>query len=88
VLSHAKVIRYVVNEAVLADELGFDCFGVGEHHRHDFAVSLTDLRNRLELIRPAMLQIVIGKHVGNSGKATSRCGSESAPNADGRQPSN
>jgi probable LLM family oxidoreductase len=38
-LPHAQVIRNIVEEAVLADELGVDFFGVGEHHRADFAVS-------------------------------------------------
>ena len=38
-LSHAHVIRNVVEEAVLADQLGLDFFGVGEHHRVDFAIS-------------------------------------------------
>jgi len=38
-LSHAQVIRDVIEEAVLADELGVDFFGVGEHHRADFAIS-------------------------------------------------
>lgn len=38
-LSHAQVLRNLVDEAVLADELGIDFFGVGEHHRRDFAVS-------------------------------------------------
>ena len=38
-LSHARVIRDVIDEAVLADEVGVDCFGIGEHHRADFAVS-------------------------------------------------
>lgn len=38
-LPHAQVIRNVVEEAVLADTLGLDFFGVGEHHRADFAVS-------------------------------------------------
>jgi probable LLM family oxidoreductase len=38
-LSHAQVIRDVVDEAVLADELDVDFMGVGEHHRGDFAVS-------------------------------------------------
>jgi probable LLM family oxidoreductase len=38
-LSQAQVIRNLVTEAVLADELGLDFFGVGEHHRADFAVS-------------------------------------------------
>lgn len=36
---HATVIRNVIEEAKLADELGIDFFGVGEHHREDFAVS-------------------------------------------------
>ena len=31
--SQARVLREVVEEAVLADELGLDAFGVGEHHR-------------------------------------------------------
>jgi probable LLM family oxidoreductase len=42
-LSHAQVIRDVVDEGVLADELGVDFFGVGEHHRADFAVSSPDI---------------------------------------------
>lgn len=37
--SDAQVIRDVVDEAVLADELGLSFFGVGEHHRPEFAVS-------------------------------------------------
>lgn len=36
---HAAVVRNVIEEARLADELGIDFFGVGEHHREDFAVS-------------------------------------------------
>jgi probable LLM family oxidoreductase len=38
-LHEAEVIRNVVEEAVLADRLGIDFIGVGEHHRDDFAVS-------------------------------------------------
>ncbi|MGJ4941475.1 LLM class flavin-dependent oxidoreductase [Bradyrhizobium sp. HKCCYLS1011] len=38
-LPHAQVIRDVVEEAVLADELGIDFIGLGEHHRGDFAIS-------------------------------------------------
>jgi len=37
--SHAQVIRNVVREAVIADQLGVDFFGIGEHHREDFAIS-------------------------------------------------
>lgn len=40
---HPQVIRDVVEEAVLADELGLDFFGVGEHHREDFAVSAPEV---------------------------------------------
>jgi alkanesulfonate monooxygenase SsuD/methylene tetrahydromethanopterin reductase-like flavin-dependent oxidoreductase (luciferase family) len=38
-LPHAQVIRNVVEEGVLADQLGVDFIGVGEHHRGDFAIS-------------------------------------------------
>jgi probable LLM family oxidoreductase len=38
-LPHAQVIRDLVEEAVAADAAGVDFFGVGEHHRADFAVS-------------------------------------------------
>jgi probable LLM family oxidoreductase len=38
-LSHAQVIRNVVDEAVLADDVGVYCIGLGEHHRPDFAIS-------------------------------------------------
>jgi len=43
VVSHADAIRQVVAEAELADRLGVDFFGVGEHHRDDFAVSAPDV---------------------------------------------
>ena len=42
-LSQAQVIRNVVAEAVLADEVGLDFIGIGEHHRPDFAVSAPDV---------------------------------------------
>jgi probable LLM family oxidoreductase len=38
-----QVIRDVVDEAVLADELGLDFIGVGEHHRDDFAISAPEV---------------------------------------------
>ena len=37
--SEPEVIRNVIEEAVLADQVGVDFFGVGEHHRDDFAIS-------------------------------------------------
>jgi probable LLM family oxidoreductase len=42
-LPHAQVIRNVIAEAALADEMGVDFFGVGEHHRADFAVSAPEV---------------------------------------------
>jgi probable LLM family oxidoreductase len=42
-VSQAQVIRNLVAEAVLADELGINFIGVGEHHRVDFAVSAPEV---------------------------------------------
>lgn len=41
--SQAQVLRHVVDEAVLADQVGVAFFGVGEHHRRDFAVSAPEV---------------------------------------------
>src|SRR5690606_15880894 len=41
--SHAHVIRDVIAEAELADRLGVTFFGVGEHHRPDFAISAPEV---------------------------------------------
>ncbi len=41
--SHAQVLRDVIDEAVLADSLGVSFFGVGEHHRPDFAISAPEV---------------------------------------------
>jgi probable LLM family oxidoreductase len=38
-LSHAAAIRQVVDEAVLADELGIDVIALGEHHRPEYSIS-------------------------------------------------
>jgi probable LLM family oxidoreductase len=42
-LSYAQVIRGVIAEGVLADKVGIDFFGIGEHHRADFAVSAPEI---------------------------------------------
>src|SRR5579871_5518523 len=42
-LPHAQVIRHVIDEAVLADSLGIDFIGLGEHHRPDFAISAPEI---------------------------------------------
>lgn len=41
--SQAQALRDVVEEAVLAERVGVDHFGVGEHHRADFAVSAPEV---------------------------------------------
>ena len=41
--SEAQVIRDVIDEAVLADQVGVDFIGVGEHHRDDFAISAPEV---------------------------------------------
>ncbi|MBD8140075.1 LLM class flavin-dependent oxidoreductase [Frigoribacterium sp. CFBP 13605] len=42
-VTHAQAIRNLVDQAVLADEVGLDFIGVGEHHRKDFAVSAPEV---------------------------------------------
>lgn len=38
-MSHGERLRNAVEEIVLADEVGLDVYGVGEHHRIDYASS-------------------------------------------------
>lgn len=38
-ISHAVRLRQVIEEIELADQVGLDVYGVGEHHRPDFAAS-------------------------------------------------
>jgi probable LLM family oxidoreductase len=42
-IPQAQALRDVVAEAVLADWVGVDAFGVGEHHRRDFSVSAPEV---------------------------------------------
>ena len=42
-ISQAQTLRNVVAEGVLADQVGLHAFGVGEHHRPDFAVSAPEV---------------------------------------------
>src|SRR5512143_3446927 len=39
IISSAQRLRDLMEEIELADQVGLDVFGVGEHHRPDFAVS-------------------------------------------------
>jgi len=40
---YPQVIRDVVEQAVLAESLGIDAFGIGEHHRDDFAITAPEI---------------------------------------------
>ena len=42
-VAQPQVLRHVVAEAVLADQVGLHFYGVGEHHRPDFAVSAPEV---------------------------------------------
>jgi probable LLM family oxidoreductase len=41
--SQAQSLRDVVEQAVIAEQAGLDAFGVGEHHRPDFAISAPEV---------------------------------------------
>ena len=61
----AQVIRDVIAQGALADEVGVDFFGIGEHHRDDFAVSapeivLAAIASRTRRIRLGASVIVLG----------------------------
>jgi len=57
----ARVLREVVDEAVLADQLGIDAFDVGEHHRPDFAISAPEVM--LAAIAGRTRRILLGSAV-------------------------
>jgi probable LLM family oxidoreductase len=42
-LSHAQTIRNVVEQGVLADQVGVDYFGIGEHHTDQFPMPAADV---------------------------------------------
>ena len=57
-LTYGAAIRQVVEEAVLADELGVDVIAVGEHHRPEYSISapetvLAGIASRTSRIRLA-----------------------------------
>ncbi len=42
-ISHAQTVRNVVEEGVLADQVGLHSMGIGEHHRDDFGISSPEM---------------------------------------------
>jgi probable LLM family oxidoreductase len=59
--TQAQALRNVVAEGVLAEQVGADYFGVGEHHRPDFAVSAPEVV--LAAIAGKTTRIVLGSAV-------------------------
>jgi probable LLM family oxidoreductase len=60
-LSHAQVLRNLVDQGVLADEVGIAFIGLGEHHREEFAVSAPEVA--LAAIAARTKQIHLGSAV-------------------------
>lgn len=60
-VSHAQVVRNTVEQGVLADHVGVDAFGIGEHHRDDYAVSAPDVL--LTAIAARTERIILGTAV-------------------------
>ena len=42
-MSHAKRLRHAVEEIVVAEQAGLDVYGIGEHHRADYAGSAPEI---------------------------------------------
>lgn len=42
-ISHSQRIKNIIEEIELADKVGLDIYGIGEHHRDDFAVSVPEI---------------------------------------------
>jgi probable LLM family oxidoreductase len=60
-ISYDERIRQVVDEIKLADDLGLDYFGIGEHHRKDFAASAPHMI--LAAVAPISKHIKLGSAV-------------------------
>ena len=57
----AHVLRDVIEEGVLADSVGIEAFGVGEHHRRDFSISAPEVV--LAALAARTSRIVLGSAV-------------------------
>ena len=59
-LTQAEVLRHVVAEATLADQVGLDFIGLGEHHRPDFSISAP------EVVLAAIASVTTRIHLGSA----------------------
>jgi alkanesulfonate monooxygenase SsuD/methylene tetrahydromethanopterin reductase-like flavin-dependent oxidoreductase (luciferase family) len=59
-LPYAQVIRNTVEQAVLADRVGVGAFGLGEHHRDDFAVSAPEIVLAAVAARTERIKLHVG----------------------------
>jgi len=59
-LSQAQVLRNLVAQGVMADKVGLDFIGIGEHHRDDFAVSAP------EVVLAAIASVTENIHLGSA----------------------
>src|SRR5260370_10505012 len=64
-ISHAQTIRNLVEQGVLADELGVDFFGIGEHHTDDWPLSAADV------VLGAIASLTKRIHLGSAGTVLS-----------------
>ncbi len=56
-VSHAQTLRDVIDQAVLAEKVGIDFIGLGEHHRADYAISSPDIMMASILARTERLKV-------------------------------
>lgn len=56
-VSHAQTIRDVIEQAMTAERVGVDIFGIGEHHRPDYAISAPDIVMTAILASTARLRV-------------------------------
>ena len=59
-LSQGQVLRNLVAQGVMADKVGLDFIGIGEHHRDDFAVSAP------EVVLAAIASVTENIHLGSA----------------------
>jgi alkanesulfonate monooxygenase SsuD/methylene tetrahydromethanopterin reductase-like flavin-dependent oxidoreductase (luciferase family) len=77
-LSYAEVIRNVVAQGELADQVGVDAFGLGEHPRDDFAVSAPEIV--VAAIAARTERITLGR---GASPSRSRCSARTSPTTTG-----